>query len=56
LWCFWYLGILDFGLGVKMEESFGLLQLHPRLTETVFRRTFFLLLDISEREREGLFA
>ena len=49
------MGDLGFGLGLKMEEkSLGVLQLHPKFTETVFRASFLLvlLLDIVERDRE----
>ena len=44
------MGGFDFGLGLKIEESFGLLQLQPKFTETVFTTTFFLEVDILVKE------
>ena len=41
------MGFLDLDFGWNMRESFGLLQLlQPKLTDTVFKRSFFLELDI----------
>lgn len=40
---------LDFGLGLKISESFGRRQRQPRLTVTVLRRSFLLLMDIAEK-------